>query len=242
MLIDKYFLAVEALANQIKETQRENIAKAALLIADSVKSGGAVHVHDTGHIINAEMIGRAGGLMLMKQLNYSFNVDNPVRVRNRDGIQMHREGFARYVLSASNVLPGDVMIIGSVSGKSLAVVDLALAAKEIGVKLIVLTSVEYSSNVESDHSSGKRLFELGDVVLDNCAPIGDAMMQVDRLEPKICPASGISAALIMWAITAATVEKLLEHGVTPSIYKSANYPGGIEYNEKLLKGYNENGI
>lgn len=240
-MMDTYFAAVDQLLQRIKTTQAGNIQKAADLMAESVAHGGAIHIHDTGHIINAELISRAGGLMLMKQLQYSFTINNPVRNRDRKGIDTSQEGLARYVLNASNVLPGDVLVIGSVSGKSQAVVDLALAAKDMGVKLVVVTSVTYSSQVKSDHSSGKRLFELGDVVLDNCAPTGDAMLEMEGLEVKACPASGIAATVIMWAVTSEVIERLIAQGITPSVYKSANYPGGPEYNLKLEERYKEKG-
>lgn len=79
------------------------------------------------------------------------------------------EGLAAYALRASGALPGDVMIIGSVSGKTMNVIDLAIEAKKFGLKIIALTSMAYSAQVKSEHSSGKRLFECADIVLDNCA-------------------------------------------------------------------------
>ena len=75
MLMDRYSDAMENTINRIRETQRANMEKAAGLLADSIQKGGAVHVYDTGHIINSELISRAGGLMLLKPLKYSFTVE-----------------------------------------------------------------------------------------------------------------------------------------------------------------------
>jgi len=241
MLMDRYFDAIGQVMVRVKETQRANMEKAAELMAESVQRGGAVHVYDTGHIINSELINRAGGLMLLKQLRYSLTVENPVRSREGEGMDPSKEGLAKYVLGASNVRKGDVLIIGSVSGKSQTVVDLALTARDAGVKVVVITSIAYSSALQSEHSSGKRLFEVGDVVIDNCAPVGDAMLEVDGLEQKAFPASGISAAFIMWSICAQLIENLLEKGISPSVYKSVNFPGGGEYNAKTLERYKEKG-
>ena len=36
-------------------------------------------------------------------------------------------------------------------------------------------------------------------------------------------------------MAAETVEILLSHGKTPAILKSANYPGGNDYNKKVME-------
>ena len=241
MLMNQFFTEVNNLTNKIQEEQSESILKASQLIVDSLEKGGAVHIFDTGHLINSELIGRAGGLLLMKALNYSFHVDNHVRQRDQGDKNTSQEGLAEYVLRSSKVLPGDVLIIGSVSGKTIRPVDLALEAKRLGVHVIALTSLTYSSSLESDHSCGKKLYEFADVTLDNCAPVGDAMVPVEGLDVAICPASGIAAACIMWALTADIVEKLLAKGITPSVYKSINHPAGAAHNEALYQKYRDTG-
>jgi uncharacterized phosphosugar-binding protein len=241
MLMDRYFERINELQETIRTTQREAIAAAGKAIAEAAAKGHAVHLFDTGHIVDHELITRGGGLMLLKPLRYTLSVDNPVRTRNSSKKNKSMEGLGEYILRASNVLPGDVLIMGSVSGKTADVVDLALAAKANGVKLIVLTSITYSTQVQSAHSSGKRLFEIGDIVIDNCAPLGDAMMEVEGLEPRIIPASGLSAAYIMWAVMAEAIERLMAKGIKPSIFKSYNNTDGWEYNAKQNIIYEEKG-
>ena len=238
----RYFGAVDALYKKIRDTQNENIEKAAALIAQSAASGGCVSVFDTGHLINSELLNRAGGLVLIRRFNYGLNVDNNTRSRDKSGMNASMEGLAAYALKASGTLPGDVLIIGSVSGKTLNVIDLAVEAKKLGVRLITLCSHEYSSTMTSAHSCGKRLFELGDVNIDNCAPFGDAMLDMEEFEAKFLPASGLAAAYIMWAVMADTVDALLERGITPSVLKSVNYPPNVEFNNNLYKRYESQGI
>jgi len=242
MLIDKYFDTVDGLFARLKETQRENCVAAGKLMAESVKNGGAVHIFDTGHIINSELIYRGGGLLLFKQFKYGLSVENPVRSRDRSGVDRSMDGLASYALKASGALPGDVMVMGSVSGKTANVIDLALAAKDFGMKIVAVTSLSYSRDVKSDHGSGKRLFECADVVLDNCAPAAEAMMEVEGLEARFAAASGLAAAFLMWSVTAVLIEELLAAGITPSVLKSANYEGGPEFNKKLAEIYAEKGI
>lgn len=242
MLKDTYFQKVDELFTKIRSTQSTAIDAAARLIADSVQAGGCVHVFDTGHLLNSELIYRAGGPALVRAFKYNLNVEDAVRPRPDQGRNRSMEGLAAYALRASNVKSGDVMIIGSVSGKTVNVIDLALEARAMGVKVIAMTSVEYSTRLKSDHASGKRLMELGDVLLDNCAPFGDAMMEVDGLEAPICPASGMAAAYIMWAVIAQLADELLKDGQWMSVYKSVNYPGNAEYNDQLKERHNKTGL
>jgi uncharacterized phosphosugar-binding protein len=241
MLLDRYQSTVEELFEKVRTSQREAIIAAGELIAQAVINEGCVHIFDTGHIIDSELIYRGGGLLLYKEFKYSLSVTDPVRQRDRSRMDTSMEGLAGYALKASGAMPGDVMIIGSVSGKTLNVIDLALSAKTFGMKTIALTSVSYSSKVSSEHSSGKRLFECADVVLDNCAPPAEAMMEVKGLPARFGAASGLSAAYIMWSVTSVVVEKLLASGITPSVLKSHNYEDGPAFNEELRKIYNSKG-
>ena len=244
MLKERFYEASANLFEKIRESQKANIEAAGRMMADSVANGGCIHLFDTGHIIDSELLNRAGGLVLMRRFRYSSGVESSAKKRSMEveGKNTSMEGLAEYALRGANILPGDVMVIGSVSGKTLNVIDLAVECKKIGVKVIGITSVEYSKTLESGHSCGKRLFELSDVTIDNCAPFGDAMLDVEGIEAPFIPASGIAAAYICWAVCAELVEKLMEKNITPSILKSVNYPPNAEYNNKLYKRYDEKGV
>ena len=241
MLLDQYDSKVDGLLKKVRDTQRENVEKAGKMIAQAVREGACVHVHDTGHIIDSELIYRGGGLAIYKKFKYALTVENPVRQRDRSALDTSMAGLAAYALKASGAMPGDIMILGSVSGRNLPVVDLAIEAKKMGLKLIVITSMTYSSQVTSDHPSGKRLFELADIVIDNCAPAGEGMMQVEGLPSPMCAASGLTAAYMMWSISVVFVEDMMAHGIVPGVYQSHNYPGGAEFNVKINQTYEEKG-
>lgn len=241
MLIDRYHERINQQVKTVESTQREYCLKAGMLVADCVKKGGCVHVFDTGHIIDSELIYRGGGLLFLKQFKYSLQVDNPVRSRDRSAVDNSMQGLAKYALRASGALPGDVLFIGSVSGKTANVVDLAIEAHNFGITVIAVTSLEYSQKVKSLHPSGKRLFECADLVLDNCTPAAEAMMKVDGLEAPFAAASGISAAILLWSVCAAAVEELLKAGIRPSVLKSENFEDGPAYNQKLKERYAESG-
>ncbi len=242
MLIQDYFGAIAGRISEIQADESSKIAEVARICADSIANGGVVHIHDTGHMLNSELIGRAGGLVGLSPFSFGLNVSNPnsFRERTAPAPALTSEVIA-LALKRSNIRAGDVLFVGSVSGKSENVVELALQAKAMGVTVVGITSVAYSGELESQHPSGKRLFEVADMVFDNHAPYGDAMLDVEGLDAKVCPASGICAAVIMWAVVAGTIENLLAKGITPTVYKSVNAPGGPEDVSERQKRYKELG-
>ncbi len=240
-LLERYTNRINEQFEKVETTQRDAIIAVGNMIAEKVKDGAAVHVFDSGHIINAELIGRGGGVFFLKRFMYHLDVTDDVRPRDRSGVNKDMTGLAAYALKSSNALPGDVIIIGSVSGRSENVVDLAIEAKKFGLTVVAMTSLEYSKAVPSRHSSKKRLFECADYVLDNCAPKAEGMIQVDGIEAPFAAASGLSAALIMWSVCAQAIDRLMAMGITPSVYKSDNFEDGPVYNQGQDRRYRETG-
>ncbi len=228
MLIERYF---EALRSRIDEiaAHPEPIQKAARLCADALARGGMIHIFDSGHLVSHELVNRAGGLVALSRLAFSLNVDNLVKARHdRPAPQGNTLSYAyiQHVFETNQLRPGDVLFVGSVSGKTANVVELALQARQHGLAVIVVTALAYSSKLASEHPSGKRLYEVGDLVLDNFAPYGDAMLDVEGLDYPICPASGVDAAVVMWAVVTGLVEEMLGRGMKPTVFPSVNRPDG----------------
>jgi len=196
-------------------------------------------------MVSSELIHRAGGLAALSGLSFKLEVDNLVRTR-ADAPPNASPGisykYIEHVFESNQLRAGDVLFVGSVSGKTPNVIELALQAKAHGLTVIGLTSIAYSSRLDPMHPSGKRLYEVADLVLDNHAPYGDAMLEVEGVDYAICPASGMGAAAIMWAIMAGLVEEMLARGLKPSVYPSVNRPDGWDllnqiYADALQKGY-----
>jgi uncharacterized phosphosugar-binding protein len=241
MLMDQYFEELKKVLIKIETTQREPLQKAAKMIADALVNGGLWHILDTGHMLMYEGVGRTGGMMALRPIRITCEVDNPTRTRNVPGkpkvYYTQVEGFAEFVLKRANVEAGDVLMIGSVSGYEAFPVQAAQAAKEMGVHTLAITAVAYSSRLTSKHPSGKRLFEMCDMALDNCAPMGDALVNVDALGIPVGPASGIGAAYVLWALECCVMEELISRGKNPSVYISNHMPGAGKYNAQALENY-----
>ncbi|MBM3477390.1 MAG: sugar isomerase domain-containing protein [Armatimonadetes bacterium] len=247
MLAIDYLNVVRHVLDRIQHTQLEQIDRAAEMIVESALVGGAWHLHDTGHMVSQELVHRAGGLLMITPLTYSFGVNNPVRTSEKRKAKESVRGdritdIGRRIVESSNMLPGDVLTIGSVSGRNASSIDLALAAREAGIKVIAITSLAYSSSVTSTHPSGKRLFEAADVPLDNCGVSGDAALEVEGLDTPFGPTSGIGAACVCWCVCAQVVERLLALGHRPHVFRSANLDGGPEFNRQAEEGFRATGI
>lgn len=236
-LMDRYHEAVDRLFEKVRTTQRGNIIKAGEMVADCVANGGCVFLSSICHYIEMDSIYRGGGPIFYKRFSYDLKVESPSRPRDRSdlGYEDQSAAAARYAVMQSTLRPGDVLFVSSVSGRTKKVVDLAYEAEKLGIKVIAFTSMEYAASVDPVHPSGKKLYEIASLTLDNCAPAAEAMLEVPGIEARFAAASGIASDYIMWSVTSVAVEKLLEKGVTPGILKSANFPGGNEYNKNVIE-------
>lgn len=246
MLMDRYFEAMKNVLQKVEDTQRQPIETIAGEIAKRLANGAAWHIMDTGHMLMFEGVGRTGGLMALKAIKITCELQNPVRHRPSParGIVGYDSipGFADYVLGRANILNGDIIMIGSVSGYNYFPIDLALKANAMDCMTVAITSVEYSQKLTSKHPSGKRLFEACTYCIDNCTNYGDTLVEVPELGQSICPASGISASYAMWALQSTVVEKLLEMGLKPSVYISNHMPNASQINGEALDNYEKYGF
>jgi uncharacterized phosphosugar-binding protein len=244
--LDRYLTQVHSSLEEMVTAQRAAIAAVAEVGADAVRAQRPIHVYDTGHLISHELMERSGGLAAYSPLVIEARLAPPngwVGRRRPDPEQRAAapSRLVAWALGQGSVLAGDVLVVSSVSGTSATVVELGLQAKALGVVVVALTSVAFSSRLEPGHSGGHRLFEVADHVLDHGAPYGDAMVEVEGLAQAVAPWSGIGGAVLMWAVTVAIAERLVETGVTPTVFSSYNLPGGGEPFAQALERYRREG-
>ncbi|MFH8622321.1 sugar isomerase domain-containing protein [Streptomyces vietnamensis] len=216
------------------------VPRAARLLADCVAADGVIHAFGTGHSQAAalEIAGRAGGLVPTNRLSLADLVlrggEDPVLLA--DPLLERAPGLAERLYALADPRPQDLFVIVSGSGVNNAVVDLALKATGAGHRLVALTSLEHTRAVPALHASGKRLADLADVVLDNCAPTGDAVLPLPG-GGALCGISTLTSALLVQMTVAETVALLLAEGREPPVYVSVNVPGGHEHNALLEARY-----
>jgi uncharacterized phosphosugar-binding protein len=228
------------LIDRLVTTQRVVIRAAARLVADCVGAGGVVQAFGTGHsqALAMEIAGRAGGLVPTNQLSLRDGVlyggDD---VTTLDPLAERDPLAGARVYALALLRPGDMFIIASNSGANGSVVEMASLAKRDGHPLVAFTSLAHSSAVPSRHPSGRKLSDLADVVIDNCAPEGDALLPLGPDGPAVCAISSITAAIAAQMLVADAMGMLLSAGHTPPVYASANVPGGDNHNQALEAQY-----
>ena len=227
-IIQDYRRLLEEKLALVFDNQEDSIDKAAEVCAASIGKGKLVFTFGTGHgsFAALEMFPRTGTAVGFRPIVESTMISFH-RVLGDMGARQYRfihaqEGYGKAILSSHQTDPDDAMLIFSHSGINAVTMDIAVGAKEIGMKVIGVTSVPHSSQVPSRHSSGKRLFEAADVVIDTGAPLGDAGISIDGLEGSVGATSTSVAIAVGQAINAATVEKLVARGAPPMIMVSPN--------------------
>lgn len=248
-LAETFFDNVKKQADIIRETQLAAISKAAVLTADAIKDGALLYVYDRGHLLNQELLFRAGGLAITRKMEFNLpsmksgSTAPECRSKQTD-ITKYTEDFEDKCIEAAfiqNCLKaGDVLFYNSVSGKGRVPISIAKTAKRLGIKLVILTNKATNERVAAGKEEDK-LYKYADVHIDNCVQDGDASMTYEGVDERIIPMSGISAAFVGWAFVSCLVEELNARGIRPTVYRSVSSEGGLDQLEVAKKRYDELG-
>lgn len=234
---------VENILNLLYEKEKDNIENMAQCVAQCIKNDGVVHVFGTGHSVGfgLDLKGGTGSLVPLHIMQMSDFVTKGVtsyeEFKNPHDIFERKTGVADKFIDLYDVNKNDCFIIISNSGINGIVIDLADIAKKRGHKVIVITSMAHTLSEESRHPSGKKLYMFGDVVIDNCGPIGDALLETSGIE-KVCSVSSICGNCIAQSMQARVCEILDNEGIElPVLREENNCLENIEFNKKLLAHY-----
>lgn len=234
-MLDNVFDYYQSYFDRVKNSEKENIEKASDLIVESILDGGKIYIFGTGHshMIAEEIYIRAGGLALVEAILPDEVMLH--QMANKSTFVERLSGYSKELLELYELSDQDVLIIVSNSGRNNVVVEMALEAREKNIKTIGLTSLSHSHMTESRHESGKKLYELVDVALDNHAPKGDAVFTVG--DYQLVPVSTFTSVVIIQAVIVLVVSRLSEMGVEVPVFKSSNLDEAETYNKELFKKY-----
>ncbi|MEK4023947.1 MULTISPECIES: SIS domain-containing protein [unclassified Sporosarcina] len=237
MMALNYIEQIEEIIKKVKATQMDAIHEASSLIKEAVKNERLVHVFGCGHsqMYAEEIFYRAGGLVAVNPILEPALSLRPEATKSTWFERL--DGYAKKILDSEEVEKGDVIIIASTSGRNSVPIEMALEAKEKGLKVIALTSTEFTNDVTSRHVSGKKLIDIADVVLDNCGVSGDAVIEVEGFATKFGPTSSIIGFMILQSIIAQTISDLVKEGTEPSVWVSSNLDKGDDINKGHIKNY-----
>lgn len=236
-----YQKAVLAVLEEAFRQESETIAAAVAMLAEAIWHKRSFYVFGASHagMIAEEMYYRAGGLMVVNPIFGSDIMLNRTPI-STTSLMEQLEGYGTVLAQGVDFQAGDVLLVHSVSGRNAVAIDLVFAAKAKGVHVIALTNLAYSQSVTSRHSSGKRLFELADIVLDNHGAIGDAACALPGLAQKAGPTSTVVGAALVNTIVVEVCKELIARGMPhPPIFYSANLDGGQARNAELIAQFQE---
>jgi uncharacterized phosphosugar-binding protein len=218
----EYFTLLGALLVRIETEQMSSICRAGELVAQSIACGGILHTFGSGHshMIAEEAFFRAGGLApvnaILDERLVFFQGAAESTLAERES------GYADILLKREDIQPDDVAIIISNSGRNAVPIEMAIGMKARGIKVIAITNLKQSMRTTSRHSSGKRLFELTDVVIDNCVREGDAALDLPGTSYRVGPMSTVAGAAIINAVVIEAVVYLQDKGLPVPVFSSAN--------------------
>ena len=241
----RYTAAVRRVLEHYETTQAAPIDAAADLVIHALRNKGVVFCAEIGHGTQGDFLNRAGGLAAVQPFTFSISVGDSVPdcLAGRpqpEAVDRELESI-RLAVRSSQMRAGDVLLVGSVSGRNVRPIELTLAAKSIGARVIAFTSLVYTAEVQSLHPSGKRLCEVADVVIDNGAPFGDAAVSVPGVDIDVLPVSGVAMNIGGWLIWERVVEIMAAQGDPPTVFMSVNRPGGMDYYQAARARYQERG-
>lgn len=233
----EYLNNLQRILNEITQKQMSAIDECSAAFANALENNHNIFLFGTGHshMLAEELFYRAGGLVKIQPVLETALMLHESASKSTEIERL--EGYAEILFNSYRMKKDDVIVIASNSGRNGIPVDMALLAKEKGLTVIALTNLNHSKSSPSRHKSGKRLFEIADIVLDNMGCLGDASVNFPELGRNACPTSTSTGAAILHAAVAGCIEIMLNKGIVPEVFSSSNVDGGDAINEAFIEKY-----
>ena len=247
-MADQYIHRLLALAERAGAGNEENLVRVAERFADTLAAGGLVHLYGSGHSILPcqEAFPRYGSFIGFNPLTDPRTMWHNVLGAGgvRELLWLERtEGYVDKFLAHQPLNEGDCLVVYSHSGRNAAGIETALYAKQRGLFVVAVSS---AANLDqpATHSSGKRLADVADVLLDNGAPVEDAIVPVAGWSRPVSGASTVLAMILTHELIARTAHALSARGVELPTFASPTIPGVTlgdtdlvysEYRERMIE-------
>jgi uncharacterized phosphosugar-binding protein len=240
-----WLAAARELLDRIERTQAEALEEASRICAEAIAGDGLVHLFGTGHsrIPVEEMFPRHGsfpGFNPLVELSMTFHTEVVGSNGQRQAMFIERvEGLAEVILANYELRATDALIVFSASGLTAVPIEMAMGARARGLTVVAVTSREQSLAGEPRHSSGTRLLDHADLVVDLCTPPGDALVSLEGLETPVGPGSTFAAVAIANGVKTRTAQLLHERGALPPVMTSPAVVGATESRRSFEAAYQE---
>src|SRR3954451_18913632 len=236
---ERFYHEAMARLSTLLESQREALDRAADLCTEAIAADGLVHLFGCGHsrMLCEEMTPRQGcfvGWHTIVELALTFHnlIVGPNGLRQ----SLHLEktpDYAEQILRNFAFGPRDVLVVISTSGIREVIVEMAEGARRRGLAVIGVVSRAHCAQSRPAHPSGQKLTDLADVVLDNGAPVGDTLLDLEGSPGKTGPFSTLGGALVMNMLRCEVAQRLADRGIEPVFLPSHQFVGSRTVEEQL---------
>ncbi len=230
-----YLDAAKAALETLDAKSHDDIVRAAELLVETIRGGKCIYSFGCSHsfMLTEEIVYRTGGLMLVNPIvpHGMMLFVRPLDMTSQ--IERVPQLGAVYA-DGAGIAEGDSVLVASTSGRNAVAIDLARRARQLGAKVVAITSLDYTNAVTSRHPEGLKLIDVADVIIDNAAPAGDAAVTVEGLEQACGPLSTLTGVVVVNTIVCEVIARLVAAGETPPVYVSANLDQGEQHNARLL--------
>jgi uncharacterized phosphosugar-binding protein len=242
MSAQQYFDRVREIIAKIQTTQNEKIAAAGEMLAASIANGGRVYLFGSGHSVIPvlDIFPRYGSFVgfypIYDPRLMWFNVVGPGGARELLWLE-RQEGYARIILASYEIETLDSFLIFSHGGLNAAPIEMAIAAREKGAKVVSVSSLANYNQAQATHSSKKKLPDVSDMAIDNCVPPEDALVAAEGASEKFAAGSTIAAVSVAMALVAEVGARLVRRGNRPLTFVSPNTGAPRDHNEQVFQEY-----
>jgi uncharacterized phosphosugar-binding protein len=242
MSAQQYLDRISEIISTIRTTQEEKISSAAEVFATSIANSGRVYLFGSGHSVIPvlDIFPRYGSFIGFHPIYDPrlmwFNIVGPGGARELLWLEQ-QEGYARIILASYELQPRDSILIFSHGGLNAAPIEMALGAREKGVKVVSVSSHQNYRQAAPKHSSKKKLADVSDIAIDNCVPPEDALIAVDGVAEKFAAGSTAAAVSIAMALVAEVGARLVRTGKRPVTFVSPNVGLPPDHNEQVFQEY-----
>jgi uncharacterized phosphosugar-binding protein len=239
-MLDHYLHRIGALIEEAGRTNDKTLDLVAGKFAESLVRGGLIHLFGSGHSVLPcqEAFPRYGSFVGFNPLTDPrlmwHNVLGPGGVRELLWLE-RTENYISKFLDHQPLNAGDSMLVYSHSGRNAAGIETALYAKKRGLFVVAVTSAKMLDN-PATHSSGKRLADAADNVIDTCAPAEDAIVKVDGWSRPVAGSSTVMAMVLTHELIARTAASLAARGIELPTFASPTVPGVTLHDTDIVYG------
>ncbi len=243
MGLNQYRQRISQVLDAIWTTQSENLEKAAALMADCIQNRGLVHLFGSGHSVLPvqDVFPRYGAYPGFHPLmDARLMWTNVIGSGGAKGLLWleRREGYAAVLFENEPIRAGDVMVVFSHGGLNAAGIEVAIDARKRGLKVVAITSLCNYRLRQATHSSGKKLADVADVVVDNCCPAEDSLVRIEGWKAPVAASSTVATVMIAMELVAQVAAVLAQRGIKLPVFVSPNVPDiPGDNNQKVYEEY-----